>query len=241
MAREGLPPRRECPTIPDLARQAANPAGGEGGELKETKVKMILQASDYQRAAIHESGHAFAALRAGIDIYGMTLQGNQSQPGAVWHVLPNGKTAESDKECAGRLIDLFTGGSMGEEVFYGNCTESWLDGEHGDRAMIDYLTYQHLRTEREEEMVQQALQVHESIPYDQLRNLLPNFPWGSFDQHMQARAAAVKADIETNKDSVERLAKHLLADGFVSGRDICSTLGLRWTGQVRTAAWQNLP
>ena len=195
----------------------------------------------YQRLAIHESSHAFVAAQVGFWVFGMMMDGPELNPGAIWRAHPEGKNGETDRECARRELAVFSAGYLGEREFYNGHNEpGWVAGPEGDLAMVDYFAFQHLHTAEEEILVREEVQ-KAWVPRDQWRAKFPGLRWAEYDKLKAEVEANLRKSLKENHDRVEALAKKLLAQGYVRGRDTYEILGLAWHGKDRTVPWQEIP
>src|SRR5579885_3077530 len=202
---------------------------------------MPLLPGHYKRLSIHESCHAFVAARVGFWVFGMMMDGPEANPGAVWRAHPEGKTAETARDCARWELAVFTAGYLGEREFYNGHNEpEWVAGPDGDAAMVDYFAFQQLHTEEEEKLVGEEVR-KAWVPRNEWRAKFPGLRWAEYDKLKAEVEANVRKALKGNRDRVEALAKRLLADGHVRGKDVYDILGLKWHGKTRTVPWQEFP
>jgi hypothetical protein len=196
--------------------------------------------SDEQRMAIHEAGHAVVAIVKEFFVYGAMLDGPDHNPGAVWRQFPPGKTAETDRDWAGREMRMFMGGYIAERVCLGDNCDNWVNAEGGDYGLRDYCAFQNLEIPEDVALIRRLGAEGRQVAYHLWRRELSQLRWDKYDAVISTGESDVIAILTRLKDVVLSIAQRLLAENHVRGRQLYEAVGVRWSGKTRSADWVNV-
>jgi len=164
------------------------------------------------------------------------IDGPEDQPARTWHAFPPERTPETERTWARKELAVFAAGYLGEREFFGAEDRVLSQGPDGDRAIVEYLSFLAMYTESEATLVRTE-SANSAIEKDQLRRRLPQLRWDAYLHLIDDVERGVIESIHMNRDRLQYVAKRLLADGFVRGKDIYQMVGVTWVGMARTVPW----